>query len=598
MSQYYNVLLSNDSTESTRFDANDTSFIPVLENQSEYSVGVHRCKIPLDQDAIRIYEGECFLGFNLDHTNYGSNGSTLTDPENVRMFDLTLAIGGSSARRKYDPVRKAYYASLQSQSKFVSALNACLQLAIRNSYATLAGTVTMINWTSSSQIPETTVGVVAHMYQWYVPEKPLQWTNGDGGAANGVYSLGDFFTFPIGRGALADATSTEVPTYGSRKLLDFEILFGDMVLASGEDIDCLTLHFYVCVLMPTLGGGTDVLKTFCLYKSPFPGLKVSQLAQYFPFGLGFSLSSSLDIRTYDWTTEPIPTGIVIFRPAEADRFRDEFLLSFAEFNKVFIAVTTDKQAASGNETKVTYTLHWNQWSTNTPYWLRGDGAYGESSSNVSSALTAFHTASMLQAMPRFTWDDATQRVSLCVCGKMVGNGVDFYMGGNLKSMLSFDASRVRPTVQVFVDGPIQNDTLSSIPVYVMRLNEEASVLTLPPVLANAVPERLNVFTEPRSSSWARQWLSSVQILSQGFKGQFVDGGSTRAQILMDLEVEYGARLLIYQPSGDSVVFSRLTSDQPLSSVHIRGVYVSRTGTQYPLEFVGIATVKLEFRRKK
>ena len=205
---------------------------------------------------------------------------------------------------------------------------------------------------------------------------------------------------------------------------------------------------------------------------------------------------------------------------------------------------------------------------------------------------------MLQAMPRFTWDDTTQRVSLCVCGKMVGNGVDFYMGGNLKNMLSFNASRVRPTVQLFVDGTIQNDTLSSIPVYVMRLNEEASVLTLPPVLANAVPERLNVFTEQRKSSWARQWLSSVQILSQGFKGQFVDGGNSRSQILMDLEVEYGARFLIYQPSGDSVVFSRLTSDQPLSSVHIRGVYVSRTGTQYPLEFVGLATVKLEFRRKK
>ena len=69
--QYFNVSLRNDGTTPIRFESTETSFEPFLRDPRAYEVGVKRFKIPLREiDVMRVYVGECLIGFNYDRSFY------------------------------------------------------------------------------------------------------------------------------------------------------------------------------------------------------------------------------------------------------------------------------------------------------------------------------------------------------------------------------------------------------------------------------------------------------------------------------------------------------------------------------------------------
>ena len=610
--KFYNIVVKNATTEPINFATSETSFEPVLVSASEYTVGVKRFKLPLDQvDAIRIYEGTCFLGVNVDRTDtYHAPFVPYPafDPQNLRIFDLTLSKSRLYAGRKRDPVTGQLYVAFSTQQEFVNSMNAMLHMAVNYSYIT-AYTVTASfdgdtgTNTPPVQIPESTIGPITHSFQYNNVVHTLQWA----AAPDGLYSTGNFANIPMGRGANA-GQPTELPSYHSRKLLNFALKFTSYNYVSGLDLFFSSVEYFVAVSMPGVGTASNTVVNFCICKGAFPGLQVSQMATYFPQGFGFTLESSLDPRTYDWQSERIPTTMVLFRPYEADRMRDELLLSFGEYNLVQIAATTRVQVPPNSTvTTLKYDLEWSQLGSNTPYWVRGQGVFGEGAGD-----TAYGAAEALQAFPRFQWDASTNKIALAVSKKMVGNGVSFYTSPGLQSILGFETGRIRPYAASFftadtasaIGFTVQYKT--SVDLYEVLLNSAPSSMTLPAVLPNAAAETLQVYSEPRSSVWAREFLWGIQIISNSLSisGEFSGEGKEKEKILSDFEVDpsglAGARdYLLYQPQGNSVRFFEMQSDAPLSIVQLRVTYKSKQGHSYPL-MLGpsrIGTVKIEFRKK-
>jgi hypothetical protein len=80
MSVYYNIKLENDDQEEKRFNVDSNSFIPVLNHQERYSVGVKRFKIPTSQiDLYRIYPNRQFLMGHYNATSNTNTKLTMTD---------------------------------------------------------------------------------------------------------------------------------------------------------------------------------------------------------------------------------------------------------------------------------------------------------------------------------------------------------------------------------------------------------------------------------------------------------------------------------------------------------------------------------------
>ena len=609
--KFYNVQLSNTEDEAIRFETSQTSFQPVLDRPTEYSVGLKRFKLPLGSiDPIRVYAGECFLGFNYDHTSYNGDQTTVGDAQAVRLFDLTLCRGHLTAPHKRDPITGELYERFQSAYEFVEALNATLQLAISHSFYRAVGYITTGYDASTGgyvppvQIPESTIGVVDFEFYQRGLTHVLQ------NATAPVYSTGTFAPFSVGRGANATPTTSDVPSYNSRKLLDIKITYANFGVNQGRDLYFSSIEYYLAVVMPGLGASANVLKNFCVFKGAFPGLKLSQMSTYFPHGFGISMSSCLDPRTYDWKSSPVPTAMVFFRPHELGRMRDELLLSFAEYNLYALNATTriNEGVPPALPTQLNYDLGITMLYTNAPYWVRGEGAFGQSNSTVSSSLTAFGAGDMIQAMPQFGWNSSEQKITLAVSEKMAGNGINFYVSEGLRKMLDLDNGRVFPgiveTATVGFQG--SNYTISNPPVYELLLNTASGSYTLPAVLTGASAEMLNVYTESQSTVFAREFLYGLQILSNSLsiEGEFAGDGRERVKILSDFEVDpsslAGARdFLLYQPSGDSVRFFDMQSDTPLSIIELRILFVSRQGHAYPLMLSpgSVGTVKIQFRKK-
>lgn len=613
--KFYNVELYNSGEEPVRFETSQTSFQPVIDEPNRYSVGVKRFKIPLSRvDSIRVYEGECYLGFNLDHTNFyfASISDPTTDPsknpQNVRLVDVAFAKSWT-AKRQLDTVTGEYYIAFPSQEAFVDALNATLNLAASVSFVNAYYvTATFQNGgiqIQPTQVPETTIAAVVHTFGFLQTPHVLQFA----AAPNGAYSIGDFASFGIGRGVNADPSSTEVPSYLSRKLIHFELTFANYNLTSGFDMEFSGVEYFVAAELPGINTTTNALKTFCLCKGALPGIRMSEMATYFPHGFGFSLTSSLDPRFYDWRNEPIPITIVMFRPYDANRLRDEFLLSFGEYNKIAIAATTRVQIPpSQTATTMTYDIYWIQQSTNVPYLVRGEGVWGSGNSSIAP----YGPANAIQGWPRFQWNKDTQKISLAVSNLMMSNGINFFMSPALNAMLGFDTGRMVPGIsqiytastasQAIATGQLSTTQL----VYELALLAETSTFQLPAILPGGVAQTMLVFSESQSSVWARDHLWGLRLMTNSLpiEGEYAGNGNERQKILSDFEVDpqavAGARdYLLYQPSGDSVRFFDMKSDQPLSTIELRVLYVSRRGHSYPLMLAagGLGTVKIQFRPK-
>ena len=593
--QYYNISLTNDGVDPIRFETNETAFEPFLTEPQGYEVGVKRFKLPIDSvDLIRIYEKELMLGYNLDRTN------RTTNPEQINVFDLSELL-----LKRRDPVTGKRYAVVHSQAEFVRVMNGSLNEAMSASFPNPAlitrtfhpdGSVT---GTTAQSFPETTATQVETIVGFTGVQHVLQWA----AAPGGVYSLGNFAGFGMGRGPNYIAGNTDVASYLSRKVQALTLELHNFSLVSGEDIYFSSWEMYMSVLMPGLGTTTNKLRTFCMFKGALPQLRLSQFATYFPHGVAFDTNGALDPRTYDVFTTPIPTTTVTFMILETDRVRDEVLLSFGEYNKVSFAGTTRIKAATGQSTTVQYDLYYGQWSTNQPYWLRGDGVFGQTNSYVSSTLTAFDASDSIQGMPRFIWDDTTQRISLAVSPKMLTNGITFYVNEGLRKILGFDSGPVPRINTITSGGSVVQNPLS---IHTLILHVPTSTLTLPAVLPNSVAETLEVYSENHSSVYAREWLWGLEILSNSLAitGEFSGNGKERQKILSDFEIDpmllAGKRdNLIYQPSGNSVRFFQINTASPLSTMQISARYVSRAGHSYPLMLSPgmLGTVKIQFRSK-
>ena len=82
MSVYYNVKVGNDNEEPVLMKTNETSFIPILENQEKYEVGVKRFKIPTSEiDFYRVYPQRqvMYSNMNLASRSPSQNKKYLTD---------------------------------------------------------------------------------------------------------------------------------------------------------------------------------------------------------------------------------------------------------------------------------------------------------------------------------------------------------------------------------------------------------------------------------------------------------------------------------------------------------------------------------------
>ena len=153
-----------------------------------------------------------------------------------------------------------------------------------------------------------------------------------------------------------------------------------------------------------------------------------------------------------------------------------------------------------------------------------------------------------------------------------------------------------------LENLFNNSTNSSLNAFLDVSTNEISKFDVATSAMIKVKPTYMVWREKELSVFKRNFLWGLEIITNRLpiEGEIVGDGNEQKKILTDFNIDPSTVVrdfLLYQPSGNSVRYYQLNSDQPLDSVDIAVNYIDINAISRPLNLkMGTsASIKLEFR---
>tara|TARA_R110002072_G_scaffold238359_1_gene395779 strand:+ start:7779 stop:9572 length:1794 start_codon:yes stop_codon:yes gene_type:complete len=566
---------------------------PVIEDQSKYSVGVKRFKIPITNiDLFRIYENTATLGlvpFARAEGKYSiiNNGEAEFPAD---MFDITAwnndDIDINLKDAPHDKTNVAgRYIPIHSQIEFAQMLTRTLAKrsnpsATNNRAGALISTATIANvavnsngqWTTLNSIPART-GAVGR----------TQLTS---------WSCGLNYWSPKTTGA--SATNDNANLHSPRDL-----------------------QFRLVV---DLGGALPII--VYLGEGMFPSIKnASDWVSKFNFSADGTNQKSFGFSS---------TAVISYERAKFNEggYRIGNVGGIKNHREFHINSYDDLDLLLRNYSGKTFTF---QVRDNANYGTGAGmvGALGDYATNMSGYLTLVEDKfsgndgegdmeKYVEFFPRFEWNDTTNKIEFLSTAEFHSQ-FSVYANSGLLNMVDFPVSQ-RVNAERLANGRanLANDTYETIfkkyvysdltPVGnevcggLLTFRNNTNTFTDRNVNNPVAPTTIVSYAELSSSIWKRRFLYGLEFTTNRLAvlGEVGSGGNNRKKILTDFEIDpanTGRDYLLYSPSGNAVRYYKLGTDQPLNAVDCSVFYTDMLGFSHPLIINNnlCASIKLEFK---
>ena len=652
MSVFYNITKNNKNSEPIDLITSDTSFDELLDNQSNYEVGVKRFKIPTSEvDFYRIYPRRAYIGTRWDNSGRAST-------TNLQINDLyNLA---NTFQKDYDTIENERYMIVKSHKHFTQILTRTFWKTIYD-YMDLNSVVANITYANESTRGLSNIGKLFQGNTTAItPTSSYIYT---------THSPSIVFS------------NTENPflagkTTYSRRTLSWDFKLVSLALVSGDDVLIRDLDFFIqlTVLTGTLTGTTPDTKVvrFTLFNNLCGDEPVSSFNSIFPNGLMVSSYGSLkQTPRTDYNKDFTPNLFI-----NDDSDIETILGSYGEYSKIEYGVETKRDYT--NPPILTVSMESYVYHSNEATWVEG--------------LNTADTAALKNApLPMFdTIGNGNNQLQLHTYHSYMAKGLKIWANQGLLNMIGFDSSEYSPafnTIEytssnIFIGSaseqfgisagtgytattiyttsmtssggsgltPIRNPTIRVDSVNgtgglitisiedggeglakgmlfrliggnnggifrVSRINPLGEVNLKGAILeydfsiiqnGGVVQDDREIsIVEPELSVYKRNFLYGLAITGNSFSisGEYEGEGKSTRKILSDFESDPSSNFrdyYIYQPSGDSVRYYQMNTTMPLRDVFVSVFYRDMNGN-YQLLKLGsgyIASIKLHFRLKQ
>ena len=462
---YFNAKASNINgitDRKTVFNTRSDASQPIIDSkgkQGAWEVCVDRFKIPSgDIPQVRIYKDELLLGVDYDQTVYLAKAESPPDifaNQNIAMVDLFQIAGGLPAA-KLDKEASKYYIDCASHEEFTKVLNCALQYSMTprtnqsRTYQTPDLTLSPPNLQDLLTISETDQQIFRriHTNKLNMPfgffNIPLGVSPGSG-VNNATLSEPSSLIKAFAYQSVVDLGGTpHQPTKDSRRLTDFVIEMPTLSPSLNSSLSMSDLVLIVKLSIRTPGqaipspiqstteGKLDmyvvVTKQYIMAKNFFPNVLVQDFNTMFPFGVKFSLFSTLNGEGF--VPDKPQTEAPIFGFYDAERMRDEILLEYGDYTDVEILVNVLSPQPLVNSSAVTLsgTFAFDRTTTNSPNFRDERG----------SSYSDSHLKNTVSTLPRIHYSN--KKMIVMLEETYLSNGLTIYLNEALNSMMSYKSS--------------------------------------------------------------------------------------------------------------------------------------------------------------
>ena len=652
MSVFYNITKNNKNSEPIDLITSDTSFNELLDNQSNYEVGVKRFKIPTSEvDFYRIYPRRAYIGTRWDNSGRAST-------TNLQINDLyNLA---NTFQNDFDTIENERYMIVKSHKHFTQILTRTFWKTIYD-YMDLNSVVANISYANEATRGLSNIG---KLFQGN--------TTAITPSSSYIYTT---HTPSIAFSATQNPFIAGKTTY-SRRTLSWDFKLISLALISGDDVLIRDLDFFIqlTVLTGTLTGTTPDTKVvrFTLFNNLCGDEPVSSFNSIFPNGLMVSSYGSLkQTPRSDYNKDFTPNLFI-----NDDSDIETILGSYGEYSKIEYGVETKRDYT--NSPVITVAMESYIYHSNEATWVEG--------------LNTADTAALKNApLPMFdTIGNGNNQLQLHTYHSYMAKGLKIWANQGLLNMIGFDSSEYSPafnTIEytssnIFIGSateqfgiaagtgytattiyttsmtssggsgltPIRNPTirvdsvngtggLTTISIVdggegltkgmlfrliggnnggifrVDRINPLGEVNLKGAILeydfsiiqnGGVVQDDREIsVVEPELSVYKRNFLYGLAITGNSFSisGEYEGEGKSTRKILSDFESDPSSNFrdyYIYQPSGDSVRYYQMNTTMPLRDVFVSVFYRDMNGNYHILKLGSgyIASIKLHFRLKQ
>lgn len=575
----------------------------VIENQSEYSVGVKRFKIPISNiDMYRVYENTQHIGLVVNSTSVRTH-TIVNLASNIFPADLFDIHGWNN-----NDIDRNYK---ESPNDRVNQSGRFIPIFSQKDYA---------NMLTRALARRAGTGDLLEIHKKHTSKAPV--------APVLVKSIGQWETL----NTIAPRTGANAPTGGQNKLVNYRC--GLKTWRPREDgttdindqnrglHKVSDLQFRLVI-----GSGSDQIIVY-LGEGMYPSIQSYE--KWLEFGFNDHTDTTND--SFGFTSDSSVSY-------ERTKFNDggyKQLNTTAAFQSV--QNTSNSRLFSPNGYEDLDLLFRNYQAKEIRFQVRDNGGVGIGvtsgtvddwgvymrgfleiiESDVSGNDGEGDLQNFVEFFPRFVFNDVTKKMEF-LSTEEFHSSYSVYANSGLLSAIDFPiCSRVNSGLtqnNSTKDSQVTYETLFSSPVY-SALNpqhiEVDGVLLCFRNSTNTFEER-NInnptattkvvsYHENEPSLWKRKFLNGIQIKSNrlAIRGEVGLGGNNRDKILTDFEIDPASTnrdYLIYSPSGNSVRFYPLNTTEPLNSVDCSVLYIDINGNSNPLMINPLmsASVKLEFR---
>lgn len=553
MSVYYNVKVKNDNEDPIIFKTNETSFIPILNNQENYEVGVKRFKIPTSEiDFYRLYPQKQVLstGMIIRKTGGGQIGYRVLDD----MF-----IPETVLKSEYDNDTQTYFNTVTSNEEYCDYLNSCLYRNMIHSQ--IFSFATLLNEGEF----ETTTGLVKY-HRTYT---------GTFNVFTNINLASVIIPQEITNGAFSSETVPNQGVKKPRKITHFELNILSMEdggFGNGS-MSLSDITFYLLVL----NSDDDLVERIPIIQDLCYGKTINDFNTEFPKGIKISPAGRPNVMSNNnWNNTGKAVHFALPNVEDAHRL---FMKYGEYYSYQLFAVSKNQLQDSGFDIDCSLDIY-----------MSNDNFFSVGTDNIPGAS---HTdEGSLTNMPYFSFDTGLQRIVFNCEYIALKNSFDIFINEGLRNAMGYDCSIIKNTpLQKF--GNTADLTNANLRGGFIKFTNEI-------ITDDTTPLR---FIEQQNSVFKRNYLYSLIITadSLAINGEFEGDGRSQRKILSDFEIDPGLNFrdyLVYQPTGNSVRYYKLNSTNTLNNITLQVFYLDMNNNLKPLsigqDFIG--SVKLHFKK--